>query len=287
MTMSTKSLSTKSSVGIIAGNGTLPSAVASSLQVRGIRPVIFAIRGFCDPQFTASFEHHWIALGQFGRLARLLRSENIQDVVFIGTLVRPALSEVRLDWGTIRIVPKIAAAMRGGDNHLLSGVARIFEQHGFRLIGVQDAAPDLLVPEGNLARYKPDAEAENDIQKGMAVLRAMSPFDIGQAVIVINGHVVGLEDIEGTDGLLARIARLRELGRIRAKPGHGVLVKAPKISQDLRLDLPTLGPKTIEGVAAAGLSGVAIVAGQTIIAEPQKMIEIADRSGVFVTGIPA
>jgi DUF1009 family protein len=119
------------------------------------------------------------------------------------------------------------------------------------------------------------------------VLRALSPFDIGQAAIVVDGHVLGVEDIEGTDGLLARVARLRAEGRIRAKPGRGVLVKAPKSGQDLRFDLPTLGPRTIEGAAAAQLAGIAIVAGNTIVAEPQAMIETADRAGLFVTGLPA
>lgn len=277
----------QSSVGVIAGAGSLPFAVADSLLKRGRQPAIFAIRGFCDPERVAAYRHHWVALGQVGRLTRLLRSENCGDVVFIGALVRPALSEIRLDWGTLRVIPKIAAALRGGDDHLLSGIGRIFEQHGFRLIGVQDVAPDLVMPEGDLARTPPGADDRSDIEKGLAALYAMSPFDIGQALVVIDGHVVAVEDIEGTDGLLARIVRLREQGRVRAKPGRGVLVKAPKSTQDLRFDLPTFGPKTIEGAIAAGLSGVAMVAGRAIVAEPQTMIAIADKAGLFVTGVPA
>ena len=119
------------------------------------------------------------------------------------------------------------------------------------------------------------------------MLRALSPFDIGQAAIVIDGHVVGVEDIEGTDGLLARAAHLRAEGRIRAKAARGVLVKAPKSTQDLRFDLPTIGPRTIEGAAKAWLAGVAIVTGNTIVVEPQAMIEAADAAGLFVTGVPA
>ena len=118
-------------------------------------------------------------------------------------------------------------------------------------------------------------------------MRALSPFDIGQAAIVIDGHVVGVEDIEGTDGLLARVARLRGEGRIRAKAPRGVLVKAPKSGQDLRFDLPTMGPRTVEGAVKAGLAGIAIVAGNTIVVEPQAMIEAADAAGLFVTGLPA
>ena len=138
-----------------------------------------------------------------------------------------------------------------------------------------------------MARATPDSGASADIAKGREVLGALGPFDIGQAVVVIDGHVVAVEDIEGTDGLLARVARLRDAGRIRAKSGRGVLVKAPKSGQDLRFDLPTVGAKTIEGVAKAGLAGIAVIAGHTIAAEAQAMIEAADSAGLFIQGVPA
>ena len=276
-----------SPVGLIAGGGVMPFAVADSLAARGIDPVLFALKGVCDPVAVARFRHRWIALGQFGKAAKLFRAEGCRDLIFIGTLVRPALSELRLDWGTLRVLRPIWAAYRGGDNHLLSGIGRIFEHDGFRMVGIKDVAPDLLMPQGCATRAAPDAAAAADIARGREALDALSPFDIGQAVIVIDGHVVGVEDIEGTDGLLARVARLRSEGRIRAKAGRGVLVKAPKRIQDLRFDLPTVGPRTVEGVVKAGLAGLAIVAGNTIVAEPQTMIGAADAAGVFVTGLPA
>jgi UDP-2,3-diacylglucosamine hydrolase len=276
-----------SPVGLIAGGGVMPFAVADSLVGRGIHPVLFALRGSCDPAKVERFRHHWISVGQLGRALKLFRAENCRDLVFIGTLVRPALSEIRLDWATLRVIPRVIAAFRGGDDHLLSGVGRILERSGFRMVGIKDVAPDLLMPEGCLTRAVPDENAAADIARGRAVLHALSPFDIGQAAIVIDGHVVAVEDIEGTDGLLARVARLRAEGRIRAKTARGVLVKAPKSGQDLRFDLPTMGPRTVEGAAAAQLAGIAIVAGNTIVVEPQIMIETADAAGLFVTGFPA
>jgi DUF1009 family protein len=276
-----------SPVGLIAGGGVMPFAVAESLTARGIDSVVFALKGACDPRAAERFRHHWISVGQLGRAERLFRAENCRNLVFIGTLVRPALSEIRLDWATLRAIWRVWAAFRGGDDHLLSGIGRILEQDGFRMVGIKDVAPDLLMPEGCVTRKVPDENAAADIAKGRDVLRALSPFDIGQAVIVIDGHVVGVEDIEGTDGLLARVAHLRAEGRIRAKTGRGVLVKAPKSGQDLRFDLPTMGPRTVEGAALASLAGIAIVAGNTIVVEPQTMIEAADAAGVFVTGLPA
>jgi DUF1009 family protein len=282
-----KDVSISSPIALIAGGGVLPFAVADSLMSRNIRPTLFALKGACDATQVKRFHHHWISVGQIGRLKGLLRAENCRDLVFIGTLVRPALSEIRLDWGTLRAMRSILAAFRGGDDHLLSGIAGIFERDGFRMVGIKDVAPDLLMPQGNLTRATADDVATADITRGREVLSALSPFDVGQAVVVIDGHVIAVEDIAGTDGLLARVAGLRAEGRIRTRAGRGVLVKAPKSVQDLRFDLPTLGPRTIEGAAAAGLAGIAIVAGHTIVAEPQVMVEAADRACLFVVGLPA
>jgi DUF1009 family protein len=285
--MTNKALEISSPVGLIAAGGVMPFAVADSLTARGINPVLFALKGACDPVAVKRFRHHWISVGQLGRAVKLFRAEDCRDLVFIGTLVRPALSEIRLDWGTLRVIGRVWAAFRGGDDHLLSGIGRILEQDGFRMVGIKDVAPDLLMPEGCLTDKSPDASAAADIARGREVLRALSPFDIGQAAVVIDGHVVGVEDIEGTDGLLARVARLRGEGRIRARAARGVLVKAPKSGQDLRFDLPTMGPQTVEGAAVAGLAGIAIVAGNTIVVDPQSVIEAADAAGLFVTGLPA
>jgi len=276
-----------SPVGLIAAGGAMPFAVAESLLARGITPILFAIRGACDPKALQRFRHHWISIGQIGRAKKLLRAEGCRDVVFIGALVRPALSEIRIDLGTLRVLGDIWDSFRGGDDHLLSGIGRIFERDGFRMRGIKDVAPDLLMPEGCLTRTTPDATASSDIARGREVLRALGPFDIGQAVAVIDGHVVGVEDIEGTDGFLARIAALRQSGRIRAAQGRGVLIKEPKRGQDLRFDLPTIGPRTVEGAVDAGLAGIAVAAGNTLLADPQAMIEMADRRGLFVIGVPA
>jgi DUF1009 family protein len=285
--MTSQALEISSPVGLIAGGGVMPFAVADSLIGRGIDPVVFALKGACDPAAAQRFRHHWISVGQLGRAEKLFRAESCRDLVFIGTLVRPALSEIRLDWATLRVLGRVWAAFRGGDDHLLSGIGRILEQDGFRMLGIRDVAPDVLMPLGCLTRTAPDENSAADIARGRDVLGALSPFDIGQAAIVIDGHVVGVEDIEGTDGLLARVARLRAEGRIRAKTARGVLVKAPKSGQDLRFDLPTIGPRTVEGTVAANLAGIAIVAGNTIVVEPQTVIEAADAAGLFVTGLPA
>ena len=271
-------------VGLIAGGGVLPFALADSLLAQGRTPVFIGLKGFCDPQRIANYRHRWFSVGQFGSIMKALREEGCTDITFIGNLVRPAFRDLRFDWSAVRLLPRILNGLRGGDDHILSATARVFEDGGFRVLGVRDLAPDLLMPSGCLTRTQPDAASIADAAKGREVLQAISPFDVGQAVVVIDGHVVSVEDIEGTDALLARIKRLRENGRLRAKPGRGVLVKAPKQGQDLRLDLPALGPQTILGLMEAGLAGLAVAAGHSVVAEPQAMIEAADSAGIFVVG---
>src|SRR5450631_950012 len=184
--MTNEVLGISSPIGLIAAGGVMPFAVADSLIARGASPILFALKGACDPVAVERFRHHWISVGQVGRAVKLFRAENCRDLVFIGTLVRPALSEIRLDWGTLRVLGGLMAALGGGDDHLLSGIGRILEQDGFRMVGIRDVAPDLLMPEGCLTRVAPDAGAATDIARGRELLAALGPFDIGQAAIVID-----------------------------------------------------------------------------------------------------
>ena len=268
---------------IICGGGTLPFAVADAVTKYGRRVVLFAIRGWADPKRVVDYPHYWAALGQFGAFCRLARREGCQDVVLIGSMMRPAIWQIRPDLKTLRLLPRIFGMFRGGDDYLLKGVAAIFEEHGFRLLGAHAVAPEILMPEGALGRDRPTERDNADIAKGLAFLTAASPFDVGQAVVVADARVLAIEAAEGTDSLLERIAQLRQTGRIAS--GRGVLVKAAKRNQDRRLDLPSIGPQTVEGAARAGLAGIAVVAGSTVVAEPAQIGAVADRAGLFVLGL--
>jgi UDP-2,3-diacylglucosamine hydrolase len=271
-------------LGIICGGGTIPLAVAAAAQRRGRRVLLFPLRGFVDAKSVAGHRHYWVAIGQFGRFRRIARAEGCRDLVFVGGLVRPPLRAVRIDWATLVEMPRILRAFRGGDDHLLTGIGRILEGDGFRVLGAHEVAPDITAPLGPLGRHAPDADTRADIARGFEMLDALSPFDVGQAAVVAGRHVLGVEAAEGTDAMLERIAALRKSGRIGLPRGAGVLVKAPKQRQDRRFDLPSIGPDTVHKVAQAGLAGVAVIAGGTIVAEPQRVAEQADASGLFVFG---
>lgn len=273
------------SLAIICGGGSLPAAVAAAVARRGRRPVMFGIRGWADAAVVERYPHHWIAIGQAGRFFRLARAEECRDVLFIGTVLRPPISQLRLDWHTIRLMPRVFRFFRGGDDKLLSGVAGVAESGGMRVVGVKDVAPEVLVPEGVLGRFAPSPRDHADIARALDVIAALGPFDVGQAAVVADNHVLAVEAAEGTDNLLNRIAELRRLGRVTSAAGIGVLVKAPKPGQDRRFDLPSIGPRTVENIARAGLSGLAVTAGSTMIAEPEAVIAAADREKIFLVGV--
>jgi hypothetical protein len=271
-------------LGIVAGGGSMPLAIADAVSRRGRPVVMFPMRGWADPG-VERHPHHWIAVGQFGRLIRLARREGCRDLVFIGALTRPAISQLRLDWTTLRALPRLIRAFRGGDDRLLSGVGRIFEDHGLRLVGAHEVAPEILAPVGALGRHSPGERERRDVDLALGLLAAIGPYDVGQCVVVADGHVLAIEAAEGTDRMLDRVASLRREGGVHSPGGVGVFVKAPKPSQDRRFDLPSIGPQTVEGVARAGLAGLAIVAGATMVAEADRVVRLADEHGLFVIGV--
>lgn len=270
---------------IICGGGALPFAVADAVMRRGRRVVLFPVRGWVDPRTVAGYPHHFIEIGRYGSFRRQAAAEGCRDVVMIGTVLRPALRQIRFDWEALRELPSIVRMFRGGDNHLLSSLARLLEKRGFRLLGAHEVAPEILMPQGAIGRREPDARDRADIERGVALLSAVGPFDVGQAVVVAQNHVLAIEAAEGTDRMLARIAELRGADRVRSPIGTGVLVKMPKPAQDRRFDLPAIGPPTVTGAARAGLAGIAVMAGATIVAEPAEVAAAADAAGIFVTGI--
>lgn len=272
---------------LICGGGSLPLTVAEAAAARGREVLMFALSGIADPAVVARYPHHWLYVGQAAKFLRLARAAGCRDVVFIGSLVRPGIWQFRPDLWLICRIPALVRAFRGGDNHLLSGVGRIFEQQGFHLIGAHDVAPEILIPEGTLGRVQPSERDRADIALGFDYLRASGPFDIGQAVVVAERRILAVEAVEGTDRMLARVAALRKDGRLGVRAGIGVLIKAPKPGQDRRFDLPAIGPRTIEGVSGAGLAGIAVAAGSSIMAEPERLVAAADRANVFVIGAPS
>ena len=280
MTLATGA-SDKPTLGIIAGGGGVPVVVARAAEAAGRSVVLFGIVGEADLDIEA-FQHHWLRWGEIGRLFDLLARERVGEVVICGAVNRPDFSAIRVDLGAVLSLPKILSLMVGGDDSVLKNVVRFLEDRGYRVIGAHQVAPELVGGNGNLGRVKPTDDAETDIAKGVEASLALGRLDIGQAVVAISGRVVAVEGIEGTDELLQRVADLRKRGRLKAAHRSGVLVKAAKPQQDLRVDLPTIGPRTVEMAAAAGLAGIAVESGRVMIVDRPATIAAADAARLFL-----
>lgn len=267
-------------IGIVAGGGSLPLAVAEAAQTSGFSPFIVGLRGNASVDIE-NFPHAYAGVGQLALVMRTLHRNGCKRVVFVGSLRRPNLLSLKFDSGLLRNLPRILRLFKGGDDSVLRGVARIFETSGFEMVAAHEVAPRLLAPAGVFSAAAPDADALKDIELGFKVARALGAFDIGQGAVVAHQYVLAVEAAEGTDAMLRRC---RDLNSRRFKAQKGVLVKAPKPGQDLRFDLPAIGPRTVELAAEAGIAGVAVAAGGVLLAEQQELVEKADRLGLFLYG---
>ncbi len=246
-----------------------------------------ALEGWAEPALF-QFPHTRLSWSKLGAGLKALSAAGAREVLIIGRFARPRLRDARPDWGFIAALPSVLRVLRqGGDDALLRCVVALFEPHGFRVVGVKDVAPELLIPSGLIAGPKLGANDVADIETGMAVIAALAPFDIGQAAIVSEGRIAAIEAAEGTDAMIARVARVRADAGFDFNARRGVLIKRAKPGQDLRVDLPTIGPDTIDGVVAAGLAGVAAESEHVIATNRETLVKRAEAVGAFVIGVNA
>ena len=264
-------------LGIIAGGGTAPRQLITACQKLGRDLFVICLENFAAPDLAEGLPHVWLHLGAAARLKELVQQEQISEIVMLGHVRRPSLAEIRPDWLAMKVLAKIGLNSLGDDG-LLKAIAKAFEDEGLRVIGAHEVFRDWLMPSGLLVGPQPDADAQADLQRGIYVLRAMGQADVGQAVVVQQGIVLGVEAIEGTAALLNRASSLRREG-----PG-GLLIKMAKPQQDNRFDLPTIGPETITQAAAAGLRGVALEAGRGLLLERENVLAAAEKAAIFVLG---
>ena len=268
-------------LGILAGGGPLPGRVAAAAQAAGRRVFVVGLRGFVEPRVIGAFPHALIRMGAAGEILAQLRAAGCSDIVLVGPVRRPSLMDLRPDAEGARIMARIGRAAFAGDDGLLAAIVRVLGEEGFRVLGAHEVLTEAVGPRGQMGRIAPDAAAMADIERGVAVVRALGQADVGQGCVVQQGIVLAVEAIEGTDAMLARAAGL-------ARPGPGgVLVKLVKPGQDRRADLPTIGPATLCAAAGAGLRGVAFEAGGTLLTDRAGCVAEADGAGLFLIGIDA
>lgn len=267
---------------IVAGNGQLPLVVAESLRKQGAQPLIVAIKGEAEPALYKG-EHAEISIVELGGLVKILKAEGISNVVLAGGIRRrPEFRHaLRPGNGNLTALYRFLRAFRLGDDGLLRAVVTTIESYGFRVIGAHEIVPDILAPApGLLTRKGPDQDSIQNMEAALKAARIIGSLDIGQGAVAVGGRVVALEGVEGTDAVLQRVAELRHAQRIHRK--GGVLVKCAKPQQEVRADLPAIGISTVENAAKAGLKGIAIESGRTLILGYDETIRAANAASLFI-----
>ena len=266
-------------LGIIAGGGSLPRSLIRHCQTVGRDFFVIAIEGNADPAlFNDEIPHLWIRLGQAGTGFKRFRDEKVEEVVMIGTIRRPSFKELIPDMRTTAFFTKIGVKALGDDG-ILRALIKEIEAEKMRVVGIHEVMNNILVRPGILGKVKPGKDDYVDIRRGVAAAFELGRLDIGQSVVVQQGLVLGVEAIEGTDELIKRCSAYKRKGN------GGVLVKLRKPQQDMRIDLPTIGTRTVENAKASGLNGLAVHAGNTLIVDEEEVIRAADKAGLFIIGI--
>ena len=273
-------VSTSPALGIIAGSGDLPRVLIQACIDMGRPYYVLALEDTAEVETATLAGDHYsvIRFGAIGKAFDILRKHQVSEVVMAVRVTRPRIATIRPDMKGAKLLARIGAQLLTGDNELLSNIVSFLEEEGFRVAGAEEVVRDLLTPEGMIGSIYPDKRAQADIEVGARIARAIGALDIGQSVIVQNGMIIGVEAIEGTDGLITRCAGLK------VEEKGGVLVKVKKPQQERRVDLPTIGVETVERLAQMGFAGVAVEAGASLILNRREVARRADALGVFVIG---
>ena len=271
---------TERKLGIVAGGGDIPRQLIEQCLAKGKDFFVLAIEGNADKNLInqENIPHQWIRIGQAGTGFKRFAEEKVQDVVMIGTIKRPSFFDLVPDMRTTAFFAKIGMKALGDDG-ILRALVKELESEGLYVKGIHEVMPEILIPSGILGKVTPTKQALEDIRRGVEVALALGRLDVGQAVVVQQGLVLGVEGIEGTGELIRRCKEYKRKGE------GGVLVKIRKPQQDMRIDLPTIGDKTVLAAKEAGLQGIALHAGNGLIVNQKETIRLADKYGIFVMGI--
>ena len=265
-------------LGIIAGGGPLPKYLAEHCQYNGREYFVIALVGNADEKVLHALPVKWVRLGAGGKIIQSLKEQNVQEIVMVGAVRRPSIMALFPDWRAIRLIFRIGRIMLGGDNSLLTAIAKEFEREGFKVIGIDELLSDLLAPVGPFGMIKPNSQDLKFIQSGILQAQIIGQQDTGQAIVIQNNTIIGTENKSGTDEL---IKRCRNTVSDHGKP---ILIKIKKPGQDRRVDLPTIGVRTVQLAAECGFSGIVVETGQTLVVDRAKVTKMADQSGLFVIG---
>jgi DUF1009 family protein len=268
----------KATLGIVMGRGDLPALLVEACKKKKRPYFLLPIAGQSEESFVKNHPHAWISFGQIKKTLDLLKENNIKELVFGGTVRRPSFFSMKLDRKGLQWLLRIGFKAFGDDG-LLSGLTKFLEKEGLTIVGVPHIVKELLMPGGTLGETKPSAQDKESIQKGFVAAKELGRRDVGQGVVVAKGHLIAKENIKGTDAMICQAAE-----QLQGKK-EAILVKVSKPNQEERMDLPTIGPKTIEMLSRYEYKGVALEAGAGLILNQKETVALANKKGLFVYGV--
>ena len=266
-------------LGIIAGGGRLPDLLVEHCLQNNIPFHMVTFKGQPQPEGLGLYIDNTteVPLGKVGRVIEIFKEQNAKQLVMAGNLEKPSIFDLRFDMKGLKIINRLRTKH---DDELLTSVCQFLEEEGFEILGSHEIRQDLLMPSGVLTKTAPSEKHKEDIALGMNAVEALGTLDIGQAAIIKDGVIIGVEGVEGTKELIERSEPLR--GKSRK---GGILVKAPKPKQNLRVDMPAIGFETIKQLSKLDYDGVAILSGQSLFIDCDKAVEFADKNGIFICGV--
>lgn len=272
-------------IGLIAGAGDLPHSVIEGSLQEGHEIFVAALEGFSNPnRFSANAKA--FGLAEFGRITKAFKKEKCSHVCLAGNVERPDFKSLKPDFKTLKHLPGAVMAAKDGDDSLMRYILETFEKDGFEIISPQDLCKFLLLPAGNLGKNQLKKQHRDDAEKACKIASAIGGLDIGQGAVVCRGLVLAVEAQEGTDAMLARVASLPSNLKGKPEAREGILAKMVKPGQETRVDLPTIGPRTVELAAEAGLAGIVAEGERAFVMQRDKVIKLADEKGLFIAGLP-
>lgn len=271
--------STGAKIGIIAGRGDLPLLLARRLAEQGRSFYLLLVKGEADPADYEGYPHDVIAITKIGKFLKALKREGCRQVTLVGPIARPDFKNIIPDTEGFKLLKKIGSSFSKGDDGLLRAITEFVEEKGFEIIGAHELEDGFLAPVGVLGAIKPNDDDQSDITRGIDVAKAVGALDIGQAIVIRDGYVLAVEAAEGSEKLIARCADFAQ-----ATPA-GVFIKLSKPAQELRADMPTIGPETIRQIKAAHLKGIVIEAGKTLVLDKDAVIKAANAAGIFIKAV--
>ena len=260
-------------IGLIFGETHFPIQILKKEKKKHLKYLIIDLT---KGRFEKDKHSYNVSIGQFGKIIKILKDNKCKKVLFAGKVKKPNFSKLRLDFKGLYYIPRIIKSSKLGDVAILKEIIKILKQERIGTVSSLTFNPELTLKKGNYSRVKPNKEDKIDIKKAITTLSRLGKYNFSQGAVVRNRKVIAIEGRGGTQKMLKRC-------RSKKFRNKGVLVKFPKIKQDLRIDLPALGLKTLTQCKSAGLKGIVLKSKQNVFLERKKCISFANKNKMFIT----